>query len=214
MPTKPLYQQAVEIYHSQKVLSAYDVGNDNLFLEWYHRLSIQDQRVLHESARQVVRFAEELVVGLVNTADLLQSAEFSQTILDKSLPSTLLNELNIDAPNVANENDDYDSIGTDSIIIPNGDDEADQENQEKEYLMDQALKMYSKQQSLGNDSFNEWLDNLGAEDKQILQESLQACLAIMDDITRSFSDVVYNVIQLTKEHIEEKFLSIQELYKQ
>ena len=216
MPAKPLYQQAVEVYQLQKALIAYDVGNDNIFLKWYHSLSVQDQRVLHESAHIVARFAEELTKALSEAlSELLQPSELPQKVLDKFFPSTLLNELNIDVPDCAvevpNESDDYATIGVDSDEIP---DDTDEFDREEKNLLEQALKMYLPQQLLGTDSFNEWFGSLSAEDKRILQESLQSALAITDDITRSFSDVVHNIIQLTKEHIEKQFLPIQELCEQ
>ena len=211
MLAKPLYQQAVEVYQLQKALIAYGVENDHIFPKWYHNLSVRDQRVLHESAHIVARFAEELTKGL---SEVLQTSELLQKVLDKFFPSTLLSELNIDLPDCAelpevpNKNDDYATI---SIEIPDDDAELDQEGKN---LLEQSLEIHLRQQLSGTIPFNEWLGSLSTDDKRILQESLKSALAITDDIMRSFSDVVHNIAQLTKEAVEEKFLPIQELCEQ
>jgi len=209
MLEKPLYQQAVEVYQLQKTVAAYGVENDDIFLKWYHNLSSQDQYVLHESVRIVAKFAEELTETL---SEVLQTSKLLQKMFDKFFPSTLLSELNIDLPDraveVPNKIDDYATI---SIEIPDDDTEFDQEGKN---LLEQSLEIHLRQQLSSTISFNKWLGSLSTNDKRILTESLQSVLVATDDIARNFSDVVHNLVQLTKETVEKKILPIQELCEQ
>ena len=208
MPEKPLYQQAIEVYKLQKTLTAYGVENDYTFLKWYHNLSSRDQQVLHESTQIVARFAKELTETL---SEFFQTSGVLQIVFDKFFPGDLLSKLNINLSNHAvelpNESDDY---AASSEIIPD-DTEFDQE---RKNLLEQSLEMYLRQQVSGITSFSKWHSSLGTDDKRILIESLQSALALTDDITRTFSDVVYNFVQSTKEEVESKLLPIQELCKQ